>query len=634
MISNSSQIHKWAEHANINKIPSVWNAIFANNKSQYMTYRSKYIILNTLLIAGFCFVEALFFRKYSFLNLVPRLFLIKIFISSLEAYWWGYTEVLRDRVRKLIKFNKTEEIIWQRKLWSFWSTTFGILLGLLIIIIGAFFSTQIVFTGYQKLFYFSYLISITLEFAAILHLRTINSSILGMQRVYKPVWAIFLPNLIKITFIISLYYVFGIASIIIAQLVASAIYITISYKFMHRALLKLNQASYSWQISKCIKHFHQVFSSEGFISGFGFFLAQIGNLFLTTLLYWSFGAQIFSLYVIIVFLNACYNWPRLLYFDLKKFENNWEYQLFLPILRFSFIFSCILSVILYALSFLVIIYFNFNINFATYLFLIFILQGMLSFVQMVAFVQHKYIQLCIQGILFSFILLLMMASTDSPIALQLSVVIAGFLLSILLLKVKINLPVIRDYMVSENIFTDWITSYKYLNKNKHCSLFRIRFDQRTKFFYLQDIAIKIKDYYPNSLILRFNKENIIVIGIDDNQIQKLLPELIICSSGTLNNIRTLTTEKLLPFFDKKFSAANNLADPTLIWSAKKVKKYKVDNSMIRSTALCRAIHYALQKYYNELSTPASIHINGTRYYCGPILFKHNFNLQYIKLTVT
>ncbi|MDC0535445.1 hypothetical protein OAO18_06490 [Francisellaceae bacterium] len=543
MLTENPNIKKWLtqETSKKDKVISISQAVWGNRSSAYVIYRYRYSFITTLISLCYHFIEVnLLFHSQAH-KLILDLFFIKLIVFILSAFFWGYTEVLRGRVKSWGK-SKVSQIIEERKIWSFW----GIFLGGILLILFLIFSFSINIsdniTPNTEWFYNLYIIITSIELFLMFPLRVLHSSIYGRKRVFKPFYGIIGPTLISIAIMLSLWPVLGIWSIIISQLVNTLVSVFFSYLFVIKMLKKLQEAKFNFlPLKEYLLKVNRVLHWEGFLAGTTYSLFQIEGLLLITLFLWTFNAQLYTLYAIIPLIMTSYSMSKLQYFDLKRIQDKWEKNLYHKVSK-SYFSLMVFTSIIYTLCALPIeLNFKFNVTFMVYLFCFFLIRAVLSYIQIRIYTQHFYYKLIISAAFYIGIIILLLYLPLITVWSQLAILIGGFLVVVCWLLLPNFLPKHEDKYSKKQNICNIFTFLEKIEENKkyktEYTVMKIHYSCQLNYYELNKIMNNLIDCNHHCFLLRNDRVSAFIVFIKPNKgFNQLSADVSLLMKGMLKTV--------------------------------------------------------------------------------------------------
>jgi hypothetical protein len=364
------------------------DAILENDWGKYILYRLRFFFLNLLFKQSVHILEVvLLFHIFNKRNFELLIFLF-LGLNLISQFWWGALETYRENIRDYKENGKLAFMQFYIKRWVrnsiITSITITILISLFLVIFLKSFSTIMLF----------YILAAILRFNLDLPMQTYHSGIYAISRVYRPLRSFVIIELGGFLSILSLYPFLKEYSLPLAVIISSILNLIVRYHYASKA--------YSFNTIKKKEFKYPNFKetySDLFLPGFTHMLMKIDILILLTVFKsspeFTFSHKVneFLLWFLIYpIIQACFDWIRLMYFDLKKINRKVYASVksfFQPkILRYSFV----VSAILFSLALLIIkIVIRKDIGFFWYGIPLFItLRSLLASKQMIYFTEGKY----------------------------------------------------------------------------------------------------------------------------------------------------------------------------------------------------------------------------------------------------
>lgn len=638
MISDSILVQDWIKNSQkyLNARYSVFDSIWCGLKLRYLIFRTKYMLLRTFLLTVFHFFEVILLLGAYTHKIISCILIIKIISTIFISFWWGYTEVLRERIRKLNKIHAIEEIIRQRSIWVFWGGILGLVFCVVLTVVGMLLSRHMLhYNSHTLKFYNFYLAILVCEFFIAFYLKTIHESVYAVRRVFWPMWAILLPVIINIILMLVLFKLIGLNAILISNTAASVIGVFLSYKYIYNTLGQLNQSYKIYPLDYLRGSFRQILSLEGFLAGVSNIFIQSGYALLIVICFVWFKNHPHTLYVLLVLLQTCYSLPHILYFDLKKFNNDWEYKLFVPTIAFALKFIIGLSILLWLVSLGVSYYFHFDLKLVIFIFCIFIFRGILSFHQIMSFVRHKYLQLIIEGVIFISVGITLITFSKVNILSGLLLLILAFIIGILVIRLNKDFLIVKDTLIKDDPFSTWVEFYQDLIlRTDSRVLVKINFMPKTNFYKIARIAADIKNNIADCKILKNDTYSLWILCTNFSFLQKIIPEVVIAASGNITDFNIINNHKeLIDILEPRFHF--EIAGSDIFLSANpdglQYLKYSKQVNTQHIRQYCKSIHYKLKESLYQVYINHIIELDGVKYSLNPMISKNSYLVQGVLL---
>lgn len=314
------------------RLVTIQQALIGNAIPAYLRYRLRFFTFSTLIITAVHLIEFYLLTViFSFTHIVSILMLRSIGMA-LSGYWWGNLELLRSQVRQAHRAKNRERIDGIIASWLILATVLALI-------------TVATFTGVisyrynnhispAEVLFLIYVAVIGISIAAQFFTQTLHAGAYGLRRVYRPFWSIPLANIIGLLVLAAGWPLLHQYSLPLAMLISSilALLLTLIYTLKTYHVLGLQHF-----LTPNIKAFKSLLQCYGHKE---IWLASISSLLMRTegllVLIMLIGVHhtteqyesFILFYLIAPLISASFDWPRLFYFDLKRFNR----QSFKPML--------------------------------------------------------------------------------------------------------------------------------------------------------------------------------------------------------------------------------------------------------------------------------------------------------------
>lgn len=306
------------------RLVTIQQALIGQSLPAYMRYRLRFFSFSTLIIT---FVHLLEFYLltviFSFSHIVSILVLRSISMAAHGA-WWGHLELLRSQVRTLQRAGKRDEVASTIASWL-WLSLLLAVITLTIIGISVWSHSKPSMSDDEWLF-LVYLVVIGIGISAQFLTQTLHAGAYGLRRVYRPFWSIPLANIIGLIVLASLWPWVRQYSLPFSMLVASLAALWLTAHFTLKTYGVLGIEGYCRASKDAFKQLIGFFINREFwLSGISSLLMRTeGVLVMIMLIGVQHDQQHYEsfilFYLIAPLISACFDWPRLFYFDLKRFN--------------------------------------------------------------------------------------------------------------------------------------------------------------------------------------------------------------------------------------------------------------------------------------------------------------------------
>ncbi|MDF1655836.1 MAG: hypothetical protein P1U34_12060 [Coxiellaceae bacterium] len=308
------------------RLVTIQQAIFGNKLNAYMFFRLRFFTFSTLIVTSVHLIEFyLLTIIFSFTHIVSILILRSISMV-INGSWWGTLELLRSEVRSNQRAGLRQNI---NGIISSW-LTLATLLGVITI---AAFSTYIGIhlqqpvNNKETLFLF-YVAIVGISIAAQFITQTLHAGAYGLRRVYRPFWSISMANIIGLIILALAWPWIREYSLPLSMLISSLVALALTAVYTLKTYHVLGiEDFYRIQLKPLMELFKQFTNREAWMASASSLLMKTeGVLILVMLLGNSSHHQFYEpfiiFYLIAPLISASFEWPRLFYFDLKRFNRS------------------------------------------------------------------------------------------------------------------------------------------------------------------------------------------------------------------------------------------------------------------------------------------------------------------------
>ncbi|MDF1759200.1 MAG: hypothetical protein P1U40_01545 [Coxiellaceae bacterium] len=309
------------------RLVTIQQAIFGNKLNAYMYFRLRFFTFSTLIVTSVHLIEFYLLTViFSFSHIISILILRSISMV-INGSWWGTLELLRSEVRSNHRAGQRQYI---NGIISSWLT----LATLLAVITLAIFLTVICIrmqhpaTNSSEHLFLLYVAIVGISIAAQFITQTLHAGAYGLRRVYRPFWSISIANIIGLIVLAIGWPWIREYSLPLSMLISSlvALGLTAIYTLKTYHVLGIEDF-YRIQIKPLVELFKQFANSEIWMASVSsLFMKTEGVLILVMLLgntnHHQFYEPFIIFYLIAPLISASFEWPRLFYFDLKRFNRS------------------------------------------------------------------------------------------------------------------------------------------------------------------------------------------------------------------------------------------------------------------------------------------------------------------------
>ncbi|MBW8639836.1 hypothetical protein K1W69_21760 [Hoeflea sp. WL0058] len=226
------RIDPWFERAakSEDKLVSFFQCVVTGSMGRYFLYRLRnVVILDTLMFVA---RAAEFLLVYRLLGHVDAFIVLALRVGSLlvDGAWWGFLEVMRERLRDLTEEGRSQERDQEVGNW----------IALTGLVAATFLCAAILFIVIEILpleggaIVAIYSFFIFLQTVAKLPVTTIHSGMYATRRIFRPSWSIFAPLVIQIAILAIGYAILPTAALLLSILAASVASIVLGLRYTLR----------------------------------------------------------------------------------------------------------------------------------------------------------------------------------------------------------------------------------------------------------------------------------------------------------------------------------------------------------------------------------------------------------------
>ena len=223
-----NDVDRWFERTARRSRPPValYPSLLTGRVAHYLRYRLRYPLL--VATVRFAVHVAEFFILLSSLGGVAAFTVMMLRAGSLfvAGGWWGLLEVMRERLRTFARSGQRDASENEIGRWL----VLAVLLAVITTAVGAIVLLMLHQADTDPIARV-YAFLIVVEFAIDLPVRVLHSGIYATRRVYKPAWSMFLPTVVQLAILVSGFYFYPTAAIIIAIIACNALAIWITMHF-------------------------------------------------------------------------------------------------------------------------------------------------------------------------------------------------------------------------------------------------------------------------------------------------------------------------------------------------------------------------------------------------------------------
>lgn len=330
---NSPSLSKWAKAQKKKEATShfIESGLLGGSMASYYMYRLKFFLVRTVVAALIFAIEikilitGLGMDAFSY-ALGPR-----VLVGLLSGYWWASLEEMRSEIRQQKREEKSYLIpriilTWRKFSWRL--SEYSALIGLLGIAVAIILFPENA-KGPLVLYWLSLVVRMSVEFP----LRTYHSSVYATRRIYRPLLAILLTELLSLALFLTLKPTIGAWSVGISALIGLSATTIITYYYTTKTF---NYLGYNKGIEELKNKPKPTFGLPSYFKilkeGLPLSLFKFDSIIALLLIvsYAKYPNTTFTLATLAVcmpVLQAAQEWSQLLYFDYKKLELKSHYWL-------------------------------------------------------------------------------------------------------------------------------------------------------------------------------------------------------------------------------------------------------------------------------------------------------------------
>lgn len=323
------------------KFPTLARFLILKDAVPYGWHRIKYFLGNSLFkVLAFWLDLLLIFPLLPF-HFFAQAFFLKIGLNTLDRFWWGALEVMREEMRQ----QHCMRMVFG------WMVLSSILSTLLIASAGIwlFLNGMTLFTSYVSVLVIAHALAIVV--------RTFHSGAYALARIRRPLWSLCAPTFLFLStayisspFLHEMCWPFAMLLSTIVGTLLSCYFIEKQYRFL--SLLPIKKISFSVPFKKLIdKHF--------WLGGLSFGLMNLNPLAVNAILFSLLSSLLtkhpFTL-LLFPIVHLGFEWTSLYYFDLKKTAFSpflYEKRVFLLALGTAIIFTTALGSVVFVLAYFI-----------------------------------------------------------------------------------------------------------------------------------------------------------------------------------------------------------------------------------------------------------------------------------------
>ena len=296
------------------------DALLGGRFAAYALYRLRFFAVRSTLSAALHAAKILI----AFRIFLPGNFAVILIVEAVAAlvggFWWGSLETMRERVRELLAAGRAKALAAEIGAWMSWSLR-GALLALAAGSLGA--AARLLIRGARfgpaDLFLLAVIVRLGLELVT----RCYHSGIFAVRRVYRPLAAIVLVEILSFGAGLALWPVVGTWALPIASLLSTTVAAALLVHFARRAYRHFNLSPRPSIRLRRTERPRGAGRRDWLAAGSAFALMRIDAVVLLAVVAAS-GAKGSPLSAMIAALGplirAAFEWTQLFYFDLKKLD--------------------------------------------------------------------------------------------------------------------------------------------------------------------------------------------------------------------------------------------------------------------------------------------------------------------------
>ncbi|HJN37457.1 MAG TPA: hypothetical protein QF353_01620 [Gammaproteobacteria bacterium] len=482
---------------------SVGNALLGTHVYQYLWFRLRYFSLRLIINLIFFLVEFAFILAFFSYKIILGFITLKLCLSIFSHGYWGLLENLREKVREVIRtrnYRKRERIARLNQAWY----QMSVRLGLCILVVAAFAIYYHNMTSSQpfsslELFYLS---TILIQFSTRLVSLTLHSGVYAFKRVFRTPNSIIIAPVVGILAFLALWPIVGEYCLPAAVVIESIVSFVVTLYFILK-MYSLERISFKYSSlmqfpdQRCF-YFIKIKRVIAYMfSGAIIFAESTAIVILISFINTSIDLS--DIYCIIPLIMACSTWPRLLYFDYKKFADPIFRTLTEKYNQMIYLYNMIFSGVILALSTLVLWVFGAEISSSLLLSLycFFFTRSLLSMKQIELFSNHYHHKII--GYSFVYFILTALALTLVPKVSTMWLVISFLQFAHFLMLG--DLSIVRDdHHDSRYLHTN--INKALCNKNLRY-IFKIKFIRSLRLHEIQELTtmMNLSKRYPGRTII-------------------------------------------------------------------------------------------------------------------------------------
>ncbi|GKX32585.1 MAG: hypothetical protein MnENMB40S_02030 [Rhizobiaceae bacterium MnEN-MB40S] len=336
------RIDPWFERAakSEDKLVSFFQCAVTGSMGRYFLYRLRnVVILDTLMFVA---RATEFLLVYRLLGHIDAFIVLALRVGSLlvDGAWWGFLEVMRERLRDLAEEGRSQERDQEVGNWIALSGLVGatsLFAAILLIVIEILPSEGGAIVAIYSFFIF-------LQTVAKLPVTTIHSGMYATRRIFRPSWSIFAPLVIQIAILAIGYAILPTAALLLSILAASVGSILLGLRYTLRVYelsgRTLGSVLRPVGFSTFLKGLPAGRSALSLLAGL---CLQLDAIFVLILLgsvsgsaraidftaadpAWHIINAFAFFYLLLPALTGSYNWARVFYFDFVRLRRTEEYH--------------------------------------------------------------------------------------------------------------------------------------------------------------------------------------------------------------------------------------------------------------------------------------------------------------------
>ena len=499
------------------RIISLEETLLGGNFLNYAYYRLRFFSFRVFVHLALRLLEVKIFLLLLPASTVYAFLIGRILLVSVNAFWWGLLEGLREKVRQLAHAKKLFKIPALISQWMGSSFALSVI-GLICLVTFNLFQFK-TFLKLETVYLSFCFIRLMLE----IPLATFHSGIYAIRRIYRPLYWIIIVELISSLGVFALYPFLGVWAFPITFFISTLLNLSVRFFYTKKVYLfyrfwplPLDQFGKNW------KSFLRKFNSKNLSMGLANTLMGYECLILVLFLHQNkaaFGTNhlLLLFFILSPLLIAGYEWARLFYFDFKKLELGYygyfKQRFQNQVEQFALGWGALNSLLVIGFG-----YFLGDKTFANQLWWMlpfFMVNSLLAYEQVKAFSENNYSLLIQSGLIFlgGVFILWYFPATFQLQAFYLSLVALGALWQLKRMEEKAGF----SRFFSMLSLTEWLRQLKTVDQKVRIGY--VAFSQDIDFFKLNALANKIRQrlthgdelclYLPNKIFwFEKNRENI------------------------------------------------------------------------------------------------------------------------------